>query len=75
MKVFGDGSTRPQLQQRFYGYKQGYREDLTACSLEPVKLFGQITEMDPSFKLSTEAQLKSRRAEAEHDEGIWMELR
>ena len=74
-KVFGDGCTLPQLQQRFYGYKQVDGEDLTACSLELVRLFDRITEMDSSFAPSREAQLKSRLAEAVRDDGMKMELR
>ena len=74
-KVFGDSCTLPQLQQHLYGYKQGDGEDLAACSLEIVRLFDRITEMDPSFVQSRKAQLNSRIAEAVSNDGMRMELR
>ncbi|XP_070581453.1 uncharacterized protein [Ptychodera flava] len=74
-KVFGDGDTLPQLQQRFFAYHQKDGEDLVACSLELVNLYDRIIQLDPSFKPGRETQLKNRLAEAVLDDNLRTELR
>ncbi|XP_070544937.1 uncharacterized protein [Ptychodera flava] len=74
-RVFGDGDSLPQLQQRFYSYRQTEKDDIIACSLELVNLYDRIIQLDPSFKPGRETQLKNRLAEAVHEESMQMELR
>ncbi|XP_072013232.1 uncharacterized protein [Amphiura filiformis] len=74
-KVFGDGDTLPQLQQRFFSYKQTSGEDLLACSLGLVTLYDRICTLDPTYQGCRESSLKSRLAEAVVDEGLRRELR
>ncbi|XP_038053692.1 uncharacterized protein LOC119737425 [Patiria miniata] len=75
LKVFGDGDTLPQLQQRFFSYKQASNEDLLTCSLELVKLFTRMSKLDPSIEATKGRTLKGRLAEAVRDEGLQRELR
>ena len=75
LKVFGDGDTLPQLQQKFFSYQQGPKEDLLTCSLELVELFTRMTKLDESCKATREKTLKGRLAEAVWDEGLQRELR
>ena len=74
-KVFGDGDTLPQLQQRYFSYKQGPHEDLLACSLGLVTLYDRIASLDPTYQVCRESVLKSRLAEAVRDVGLKRELR
>ena len=74
-RVFGNGDSLPQLQQRFFAYKQSDEEDFITCSLELVNLYDRIVQLDSSFKPGRESQLKSRLAEAVNDENVRMELR
>lgn len=74
-KVFGDGDTLSQLQQRFFSYRQRDGEDLVACSLELVDLFDRICQLDSSFQSCREKSLRGRLAEAAKDEGVRRELR
>ena len=74
-KVFGDGDTLPQIQQKFFSYRQGLQEDLLSCSLELVELFNTMTRLDNSFEAVREKTLKGRLAEAVRDEGLRRELR
>lgn len=73
-KVFGDGDSLPILQQRFYAYKQK-EEDLITCSLNMVKLYDKIVQLDQSFAACRDASLKGRFAETVKDEGLRRELR
>ena len=73
-KVFGDGDTLPQLQQRFFSFRQG-DEDLLTCSLKLVELYDKIIEQDKSFQPCRVSALKGRLAEAVRDEGLKRELR
>ena len=75
LKVFGDGNTLPQLQQKFYGYKQGESEDLVACSLSLVALFDRMERLDSTCSQSRQTILKGRLAEAVQDESLRRELR
>ena len=75
IRVFGDGDTLTQLQQRFYQYRQGENEDLVSCSLELVELYDRICDLDGSFKSNRERSLKGRLAEAVKDEALRRELR
>ena len=74
-KVFGDTGNLAQLQQRFYGYRQAEGEDIVSLSLELVKLFDRMIQLDPTLKHSREAQLKDRLAEAVKEDAVQMELR
>jgi hypothetical protein len=74
-KVFGDGDSLSQLQQRFFAYRQGEKEGLVTCSLRLVDLYDRMMKLDPSFDHGRDTQLKSRLAEAARDESIRMELR
>ncbi|XP_022110976.1 uncharacterized protein LOC110990338 [Acanthaster planci] len=75
LKVFGDGDTLPQLQQKFFSYRQGPQEDLLTCSLELVELFTRMAKLDEACEASRERTLKGRLAEAVRDEGLQRELR
>ena len=75
LKVFGDGDTLPQLQQKFFSYRQGPKEDLLTCSLELVELFTRMAKLDESCKATKGKTLKGRLAEAVRDEGLQRELR
>jgi len=75
VKVFGEGDTLPQVQQKFFAYQQGDGEDLLACSLALVRLYGQIEKLDSSYKSGRDAALKGRLAEAVADQGLQRELR
>lgn len=75
LKVFEDSSNLPQLQQKFYSYRQVDGEDIVSLSLELVRLFDCITALDLSFKHTRENQLKDRLAEAVREETVQMELR
>ena len=75
LKVFGDGDTLPQLQQKFFSYRQGPKEDLLTCSLELVELFTWMAKLDESCKATKGKTLKGRLAEAVRDEGLQRELR
>ena len=74
-KVFGDGDTLPQLQQRFFAYKQSGNQNLLSCSLELVTLHDRIVKLDSNFKGCRESALKGRLAEAVQDESLRRELR
>ena len=75
LRVFGDGDSLPQIQQRFYSYRQGTHEDLVSCSLTLLSLYDRIVQWDPTFRLSREKAMKERLAEAVQDEGLRRELR
>ncbi|XP_071797656.1 uncharacterized protein [Asterias amurensis] len=75
LKVFGDGNTLPQLQQKFFSYCQGPNDDLLTCSLELVELFNSMVRLDESFSAVRQKTLKGRLAEAVTDEGLKRELR
>ena len=75
IKIFGDGDTLPQLQQRFFSYQQKEKEDLLSCSLELVELFDRVANLDPTFKPMRDLTLKGRFAEVVRDEGLKRELR
>ena len=75
LKVFGDSSNLPQLQQKFYSYRQADGEDIVSLSLELVRLFDRIIALDPSLQHTRENQLKDRLAEAVREETVQMELR
>lgn len=74
-RVFGDGDSLPQLQQRFFSYKQAHNEDLLDCSLMLVTLYDRIGALDPTYLACRESSLKGRLAEAVTDEGLRRELR
>ncbi len=74
-RVFGDGDTLPQLQQRYFSYRQHPNEDLLSCSLGLVTLYDRISSMDPTYHGCRESMLKSRLAEAVQDEALQRELR
>lgn len=46
-----------------------------SCSLHLVQLFDRITQLDSSFKLRRDSQLKNRLAEAVREESLRTELR
>ncbi|KAK3737241.1 hypothetical protein QZH41_010870 [Actinostola sp. cb2023] len=75
LRVFGDGDSLPHLQQLFYAYRQGEGDDLVTCSLELVKLFDRIVQLDSSFKAGRDSQLKTRLAEAVCEDNIRTEMR
>lgn len=75
LKVFGDGDDLPQLQRRFFGYKQSDKEDIVTCSLHLVDLFDKMVKLDSSLKVNRDVQLRNRLAEAVRDESVRMELR
>ncbi|XP_033112151.1 uncharacterized protein LOC117113037 [Anneissia japonica] len=70
LRVFGDGNTLPQLQQRFFSYKQMPQQDLLSCSLELVSLYDNIVSLDGAYSACRESSLKSRLAEAVVDENL-----
>ena len=74
-KVFGTGDTLPVLQQKFFSYSQGDKEDLVTCSLRLVELCDRICTLDPAYKSCREATLKGRLAESVRDENLRRELR
>ncbi len=74
VRVFGEGDQLPQVQQKFYGYKQT-DEDLICCSLQLVDIYDRMVELDPQIKGRREEDLKGRLAEAVRDEGLRRELR
>ena len=47
---------------------------MVACSLELVKLFDRITQLDPSFLPGRDTQLKNRLAEAVIEDSLQTEL-
>ena len=67
------GDSLPQLQQRFFAYRQT-NEDLLTYSLALVTLYDKIGERDASFKACRNTTLKGRLAEAVRDEGLRREL-
>ena len=75
LRLFGDGDSLPPLQQQFFSYRQKEGDDLVSCSLHLVQLFDRITQLDSSFKLGRDSQLKNRLAEAVREEGLRTELR
>ena len=75
VKVFGEGETLAQVQQKFFSYRQGPNEDLLSCSLELVELFNSIVRLDNSFHAVRDKTLKGRFAEAVRDESLKRELR
>ncbi|XP_038063940.1 uncharacterized protein LOC119734483 [Patiria miniata] len=75
LKVFGDGETLPQIQQKFFSFRQGQGEDLLSFSLELMELFNSMARLDVSFNATRDKTLKGRLAEAVYDEGLRRELR
>ena len=75
LKVFGDGETLPQIQQKFFSFRQGQGEDLLSFSLELMELFNSMARLDASFNATRDQTLKGRFAEAVNDEGLRRELR
>ncbi|XP_013413467.1 uncharacterized protein LOC106175855 [Lingula anatina] len=75
IKVFGDGDILPVLQQRFYEYKQGSKEDLLSCSLKLVELFDEICVIREEFLVDRDNTLKGRLAECVRDNSLKRELR
>jgi hypothetical protein len=76
-KTFGDpdhGDTH-RLQQRFFTYRQQPEQDLLACSLELMRVFEKLVELQPSWGHDRQATLKGRFAEAVRDEALQRELR
>ena len=74
VKVFGDGDTLAQLQQRFFSFRQG-DEDLLTCSLQLVELYDRIIAQDPTYAACKDSVLKGRLAEAVREEGLKREMR
>lgn len=74
-KVFGDGVSLAELQQKFFTYTQSDEEDVVSCSLELVGLYEQMVQLDQSFTSCRETNLKGRLAEAVKEEGLRRELR
>ena len=74
-RVFGDGNTLPQLQQKFYSFQQGNGQDLLACSLQLVEMYDRMVTLDKSNESQRENALKNRFAEAVRDESLKRELR
>ncbi|XP_072037546.1 uncharacterized protein [Amphiura filiformis] len=75
VRVFGDGDNLPQLQQRFFSYRQEPNQDLLSCSLAIVHLYDRMSCLDESYKASRQISLKGQLAEAVHDENLRRELR
>lgn len=75
IRTFGDGDTIPQLQQQFFAYKQGEKEDLVTCSLKLVDIYERMIKLDPSLEFGADAMLRSRFPEAVREESVAMELR
>ena len=75
LRVFGDGDTLSQLQQRFFSYRQGANEDLVSCSLNLLQLVARMCQWDPSFNDNRDKMPKDRLAEAVRDESLRRELR
>ncbi|XP_071943749.1 uncharacterized protein [Antedon mediterranea] len=75
LKVFGYANNLPQLQQKFFTYKQCAQQDLLSLSLELVSLYDSIVILDGAYKPCREASLKSRLAEAVSDHNLQRELR
>ena len=75
LRVFGDGDTLPTLQQKFFSYQQGEKEDLLGLSLKLVEMYDRICRIDPTYVPCREGTLKGRLAEAARDEGLRRELR
>ncbi|XP_038047958.1 uncharacterized protein LOC119722042 [Patiria miniata] len=75
LKVFGDGETLPEIQQKFFSFRQGQGEDLLSFSLELMELFNSMARLDVSFNATRDKTLKGRLAEAVYDEGLRRELR
>ena len=75
-KTFGDGAAvdLPQLQEKFYTFKQG-NLDLLSCSLELVNLFDRIVTLDPTGGPARDTTLKGRLAAAVSNENLVRELR
>lgn len=73
-KVFGDGNSLAELQQRFYSYRQG-DEDLLTCSLNLTELYDRMCEIDPKLRESRDSSLKGCLVEAGKDDGLHRELR
>ena len=73
--MFGDGDTLPTLQQKFFSYQQGEKEDLLGLSLKLVEMYDRICRIDPTYVPCREGTLKGRLAEAAQDEGLRRELR
>lgn len=73
-RVFGGGSELPDLQQQFYSYRQK-EESLLESSLELLKLYDNMCQIEPSLSVGRDAALKSRLAEAVKDESLRRELR
>lgn len=72
--TFGDGDTLPQLQQRFFSFKQS-GNDLISCSLELVDVYDRMVILEPSYKQRRDITLKERFAECVTDESLRRELR
>lgn len=73
-RLFGDGQSLTQLQQRFYSYTQK-EDDVLTCSLQLVSLYDKICQIEPSFTTGKESALKGRLAEALNDEALKREIR
>ena len=72
--MFGDGDTLPTLQQTFFSFQQGEKEDLLGLSLKLVEMYDRICRIDPTYVPCREGTLKGRLAEAARDEGLRREL-
>lgn len=75
LRVSSDGDSLLCLQQQFFTYKLSEGEDIVAFSLELVRIYDRIVQLDPSSKSSRETQLKSRLAEGVCDDNLRTELR
>ena len=74
-RVFGDGDSSAQLQQKFFSYQQGPDEDLQTCSLNLVEIYDRMASLDQMFLANRDSNLKNRLAEAVYDENLQREIR
>ena len=74
LRVSSDGDSLPCLQQQFFTYKLSEGEDIVTFSLELVRIYDRIVQLDPSSKSGRETQLKSRLAEGVCDDNLRTEL-
>ena len=68
LRVFGDVDTLPTLQQQFFSYRLGERENLLVLSLRFVEIYERICQLYPAYQPSRQGTLKRRLAEAAKDE-------
>lgn len=73
--VFGAGEELSTLKQKFYTYRQKDTESLLDCSLELLKIYNRMCQLDSSLVAGKTEALKSYLADAVSDVNLKREIR